>query len=91
MGFIRSLTGALALSAYHGPSMSRLLATIDLLSVANSDIRHLVGRELLGRKVWYPDVNPAPDPSIFRTGLADSTVFLRAVREAGLAIAEGAR
>lgn len=90
MGFIRALTGALALSAYHGPRMIEVWSQADLGSVAQKDMRNRVGRLLAGREVVYPPENPAPGPSVFRTGLSSPNHFLALLREDDLPYA-GAR
>lgn len=86
MGFIRALTGCLALSAYHGPRVRKVWERADLATVARVDMRHKIGEFLLGRKIRYPLDNPAPSPSSFREGLSRPDVFFRAVKDLGLEI-----
>lgn len=86
MGFIREITDNLVLSAYHGPKMIKVWSEADLGSVAQQDMRHLVGRILLGKDVIYPKTNPAPENSPFREGLASPDKFLRALSEGGIRV-----
>ncbi|MCC7071234.1 MAG: hypothetical protein IT383_07925 [Deltaproteobacteria bacterium] len=90
MAFIRALADALVLSAYHGPRMLAVWSSADLGSVAQKDMRHLIGRRLLGREVWYPSENPAPPPSTIRSGLSHPARFLDLVRSEGLPLSGGA-
>lgn len=76
MGFLRELTGCLFLSAYHGPRMMEVWSQADLASVAQVDMRDQVALELHGRKVMYPERNPAPPVSAFRAGLGRPGRFL---------------
>jgi hypothetical protein len=86
LGFIRSLTNSLCLSAYHGPAMIAVLEEADLATVAQKDMRHYVGEYLLGKPVIYPQTNPAPDPSAFRAQLHQPEYFIRALQENGITI-----
>ena len=86
VGFIRTISDALVLSAYHGPAMSRLLETVDLGELAQVDMRDRIGRILAGREVRYPDRNPAPSPSLIRSGLHRPEVFVAALEEAGIPV-----
>lgn len=86
MGFIREIAGCLTVSAYHGPAVMEVWAQADLASVAQSDMRPLVGKILLGRNVIYPTKNPGPGPSQFRVGLSSPEHFLSAIKKTGIAI-----
>lgn len=86
MGFIREITDSLVLSAYHGPEMIKVWSETDLGSVAQRDIRHLVGRILLGRDIAYPKENPAPEISQFRAGMSDPDKFIRALTKGGIRV-----
>ncbi|MDE2418776.1 MAG: hypothetical protein KGN32_13310 [Burkholderiales bacterium] len=86
MGFIREIADCLTVSAYHGPAVMKVWAQADLASVAQTDMRPLVGRILLGRDVIYPTQNPAPGPSQFRVGLSSPERFLSALKQTGIAI-----
>jgi hypothetical protein len=81
MAFIRALTDALALSAYHGPRMIQVWSEADLGSVAQEDMRGRVGKLLADRDVVYPRENPAPGPSMFRAGLSSPDRFLELLRK----------
>lgn len=83
MGFIRELTGSLALSAYHGRRVAEVVHQADIAAVAQCDIRGHIGRLLAGRDVRYPEANPAPPPSEIRRGLHTSSAFLSTLSEAG--------
>ncbi len=86
LGFILELTDCLVLSAYHGPAMMNVWQQADLASVAQKDMRHLVGRLLKGSEVKYPSANPAPPPSAFRKGLTRPEQFIKRLRQAGLTV-----
>ena len=86
MGFIREITGCLTVSAYHGPAVIKVWSQADLASVAQTDMRPLVGKIFLGRNVIYPAKNPGPGPSPFRVGLSSPERFLNALKEMGIAI-----
>ena len=75
MGFIRTLTDSLTLSAYHGPEMMKVFSSADLASVSQVDMRDYVGEQALGRKVIYPAENPAPAPSILRKNVHVYSLF----------------
>jgi hypothetical protein len=83
MEFLRELTGCLFLSAYHGPKVQKVWCEVDLASAAPSDMRHLVGRSLLGREVEYPNANPAPSPSPFRVKLGEPAHFFSLLDQLG--------
>ncbi len=86
MGLIRGLTGALVLSAYHGPAVVRLWQRVRFEEAVPCDIRPRVGRALLGREVCYPEANPSPPESAFRRGLAHPRHFLPRLEKAGISI-----
>ena len=86
MGFIREIANCLTVSAYHGPAIMRVWGQADLASVAQADMRPLVGKMLLGRDVIYPAKNPGPGPSPFRAGLSSPERFLDALKATGIAI-----
>lgn len=86
MGFLRAITDCLTVSAYHGPEMIKVWEKADLASVSQHDMRHLVGRLLLGRQVLYPESNPGPLPSSFRQGLSNPDRFLSLIKETGVKI-----
>ncbi|MCB9897821.1 MAG: hypothetical protein H6825_07445 [Planctomycetes bacterium] len=86
MTVIRGTSGALPLSAYHGPRMQRVFARVDLTRAAQRDIRPRVGELLLGRPVRYPAENPGPPPSAFRRGLGRPGPFLERIRRAGIPV-----
>ena len=74
--FMRTLTGCLTLSAYHGPNMREILPRIDLESAITDDIRPLIG-EILGRRtIKYPLINPGPPISLFRRYLGNPSRFI---------------
>lgn len=69
MGFLRSLTDCLWVSAYHGPHTAAVWTSADLSRIIGPDIRPEIGARLLGREVCYPTTNPAPPNSDNRKGL----------------------
>jgi hypothetical protein len=85
-GFIRSIADCLTISAYHGPAMIKVLEQANLASVAQNDMRHLVGRNLVGRDVIYPQVNPAPPGSEIRRGLSRFKRFMDLIKQTGIEI-----
>jgi hypothetical protein len=89
MSILRGLTDALVLSAYHGPAMCEVLSQVDLRTTVQEDVRPRIGARLRGGDVWYPEVNPGPEPSSMRRGRSDSGTFLGTARRAGLRIVEG--
>ena len=84
MSMIRHLTGALVLSAYHGPATRRVLAEVDLGRAVRQDVRPIVGRYLYGGPVRYPATNPGPPVSSIRRGLSHLAPFLDALKQAGI-------
>lgn len=86
MAFIREITDCLALSGYHGPEMIKVWEEVDLGSVAQQDMRHLVGRHLHGKDVIYPGINPAPPPSMIRIGMSSHKKFLELLEAGGIRI-----
>ena len=86
MGFLREIADCLTVSAYHGPAVMKVWEQADLASVAQADMRPLVGKLLLGREVIYPAKNPGPEPSQFRVGLSSPERFLSALKATGIAV-----
>jgi hypothetical protein len=86
MGFIREIADCLTVSAYHGPAVMKVWEQADLASVAQNDMRPLVGRLLHGRNVIYPVKNPGPAPSQFRKGLSSPERFLALLQQTGVSI-----
>lgn len=84
VGFLRALTDALVLSAYHGPRVQQVWSDVDLPTCAARDMRDRVGELLLGRPVRYPEANPAPPESQLRVGLHRPERLLEALAVAGL-------
>ena len=80
LGFLRSMTNCLVLSSYHGKYVRNVISKADLSRVANTDIRHLLGEKIAGRKVVYPVTNPGPKPSSFREGLSSVDEFMREIK-----------
>jgi len=81
MSLLRSVCGALFLSAYHGRAMTQLFSEVDLRTAVTDDIRPLVGRILHGSTVEYPGRNPGPPRSGLRSGLSDPEHFLMVFRD----------
>ena len=79
---IRLLTGALALSAYHGSAMRSLLPRIDLKRAVTRDVRPMIGESLLGKPVCYPTANPGPPGIPYRQHLHHPNHFMAAFRTA---------
>lgn len=86
MGFLRSITDCLVLSAYHGPETAGVWLSADLPRVARGDLRPAIGRCLAGREVWYPGTNPSPPASTFRRGWRDLDRFREAMAEFGIEV-----
>ena len=84
LSFIRSLTGAHALSAYHGKHMTGVYKQVNFARALQTDIRVEIGKKLLGRDVWYPDDNPSPPLSTIRIGLHDPDQFIMKLKENGI-------
>lgn len=84
LGVLRAICNALFLSVYHGPETTRILHSIDLRKLANTDLRPAIGEALLGRPVRYPAENPAPPISQFRVGLRTVPDYVRAVQSFGV-------
>lgn len=82
MGFIRSLSDCLVLSAYHGPHMVSVLSEAHLGAVAQHDIRPKIGKLLLGRDIIYPVSNPAPKISGFRLNKHKTELFVSSLKSA---------
>lgn len=85
MSIIRQLTGALALSAYHGPAARRVLQRADLRAVGR-DLRPQLGERLYGKPVAYPTSNPSPPRSEFRAGISHLSPFLQLARSLGIRV-----
>jgi hypothetical protein len=86
MGFLRSITDCLVLSAYHGPETAEVWLSADLPRVARGDLRPAIGRHLAGREIWYPETNPSPPASTFRRGWRDLDRFREAIAEFGIEV-----
>ena len=86
MAFIREITDCLTLSGYHGPEMIKVWEEVDLGSVAQRDMRHLVGRHLHGKDVIYPSFNPSPPPSKIRIGMSRPIKFIELLKAGGIRI-----
>jgi len=86
MAFIREIADCLVLSAYHGTEVMKIWQNVDLGSVANKDMRDLVGEILHKGPVIYPSANPAPGPSVIRKGLGSPDNFISMLIEAGVII-----
>ncbi len=80
LGFLRSLTGCLCVSCYHGPETAKVWLGADLRILAKQDLRPEIGAKLLGRPVIYPAENPAPPVSSFRAGHRTIEAFQDALR-----------
>lgn len=89
MSFLRQLTGALTLSAYHGPEMRRVTEEADLNRAVPYDIRPLIGELLYSKPVKYPLGNPGPQPSAIRSGVSDLQTFLKILQCAGIPANDG--
>lgn len=83
MALLRALCGCLVLSGYHGPNVQAVVSAVDLPSCVRADVRPAVGRALLGRAVWYPQINPGPPESLFRRGRSDAATWLALARAHG--------
>lgn len=86
MAMLRSVCQCLVLSAYHGQNVQRVVSSVDLLTAVEADIRPWIGRELLGKDVYYPTANPSPPPSAFRARLSDPVTWLEVAQAAGLTV-----
>lgn len=86
MSLLRQLTGALFLSAYHGPATRAVVAEVDLYRAVRDDVRPMVGEILHGKPVVYPEINPGPPPSEQRAGSSHLQPFLEALVNAGVAL-----
>lgn len=86
LSLLRDITGALFLSAYHGPAMTAVLGQVDLAAAVTADIRPLVARALTGVDVRYPTANPGPPPSSIREGISGVEHFLEVARRTGLRV-----
>lgn len=84
MSFLRQLTGALFLSAYHGPEARAVIAEVDLDRAVKDDVRPLIGEILHGAPVIYPSTNPGPPVSRQRAGTSHLQPFLAALSAAGV-------
>ena len=86
LSFLRQLTGALTLSAYHGTAMQRVIEQVDLNRAVPYDIRALIGELLYGNPVKYPLGNPGPEPSAIRKGISHLEPFLEILELAGIPV-----
>lgn len=73
----RDVINCLVMSAYHGPRMRHVFSQVDIGRAVPGDIRGVIGRNLAGREVVYPDSNPSPPISSMRRDLARTDLFLR--------------
>lgn len=83
---LRGVTDSLVLSAYHGPSMTRVLEQVSLTSCVARDVRPLIGERLFGAPVRYPERNPGPPPSSMRRQLSHPDRFLPLLEREGLRV-----
>lgn len=67
MAFIRSLCSVLVLSPYVGPHVTKVYSRVNLSRAVQYDRRREFGVLLAGRDIWYPNENPGPPLSSFRT------------------------
>ena len=81
MGFLHELTGAPVLSGYHGPNVTEIIKRIDHVNAVTKDIRPLIGDNLFGGKVAYPETNPGPKTSSIREGVSDVSTFLKTLKK----------
>lgn len=88
MSFLRQLTGALTLSAYHGAEMRRVFEQTDFNRAIPYDIRPRIGELLYGKSVRYPAVNPWPDSSEIRRGISHLQPFLDVLKCAGIPVSK---
>jgi hypothetical protein len=86
MSLLRQLTGALVLSAYHGPAMRRVHEQVDLSHAVQDNVRPRVGKLLYGREVKYPTTNPGPPLSSIRSGVSHLKPFLDTLARAGIQV-----
>ena len=86
MSFLRQLTGALTLSAYHGMEMRRVIEEVDLNRAVPYDIRPLIGELLYGGPVRYPADNHGPEPSMIRRGISQLQAFLDVLQCTGIPV-----
>ncbi len=86
LALMREVTGALALSAYHGPSTRQIWATLDIAKCVQADIRPLVGNSLKGAAVTYPETNPSPPCSASRKGISGVEQCVASLRQLGVEI-----
>ena len=78
MSLLRSVCGALFLSAYHGEEMAKVYSEVDLTAAVTDDVRPLVGKILHGSSISYPESNPRPPISRMRSGVSGPDHFLSA-------------
>ena len=86
LGFLRSICGALFLSAYHGPRTFDVVSAIDFHPAITRDIRPLVGNLLAGKEVRYPSSNPSPSGFDTRSALRSRQNFTEALANMGVTI-----
>lgn len=86
LSFLRQLTGALFISAYHGPEMQRVIDRVDMNRAVPYDIRPMIGELLYGRPVRYPSDNPSPQSSQIRKGISDLATFMNVLRSVGIQV-----
>ena len=86
MGFIRAISGVLAVSAYHGKGMTALNKKVNLARAVQKDIRKDIGRILMGKDVWYPDNNPSPAVSNYRINNHNPDLLIKNLKEHGIQV-----
>jgi len=84
MSFLRDITGSLVVSAYHGPEVTKVIASLDFAKAVRRDLRARIGRNLYGDVVKYPEENPSPPLSAIRAGVSHLEPFLRTAKAYGL-------
>lgn len=90
MGMLRSITGCLFLSAYHGPRTTNVMLSGNYNRLAKvGDLRPGIGATLLGRKVNYPSSNPAPGELSGRANLRTLNALVEAYRSFGVPVRSG--
>jgi hypothetical protein len=86
MGVIRAITGALVLSAYHGPRVSHAWQRVRWVDAVQRDLRVRIGELLHGAPVHYPTTNPGPPLSSQRAGHTQPARFFEALRRDGIEV-----
>ena len=86
MSMLRLLTGALVLSAYHGPAVREVVSRVDLRHAVRDDVRPRVADILYGSPVRFPEGNPGPPVSRHRRGLSHLGPFARELAGLGVRV-----